>query len=42
LYRYTVAAVCVEALFSGGAAKRVVEIVSSPNAPALAADKWFA
>jgi hypothetical protein len=34
--------VCVEALFQDAAGKRVVEIVSSPNAPALPADKWFA
>ena len=40
--RDTVAAVCVEALFQDAAGKRVVEIVSSPNAPALPADKWFA
>lgn len=40
--RDTVAAVCVEALFSADASKRVVEIVSSPDAPALPAAKWFA
>ena len=40
--RDTVAAVCVEALFTDGASKRVVEIVSSPDAPALPVDKWFA
>lgn len=40
--RDTVAAVCVEALFSEAASKRVVEIVSSPSAPVLPSDKWFA
>ena len=40
--RDTVAAVCVESLFADGASKRVVEIVSSPNAPELSTDKWFA
>ena len=40
--RDTVAAVCVEALFQDAAAKRVVEVVSSPSAPVLPVDKWFA
>ena len=40
--RDTVAAVCVEALFSDKASKRVVEIVASPTAPALPPAEWFA
>lgn len=40
--RDTVAAVCVEALYQPAASDKVVEIVSSPSAPVLPADKWFA
>ena len=40
--RDTVAAVCVEALFDNKAAKRVVEIVASQDAPKIAPEKWFA
>jgi len=40
--RDTVAAVTVEALGAGGADNRVVEIVSSPTAPALPPAQWFA
>ena len=40
--RDTVAAVCVEALFAAAASERVVEIVSSPDAPVLPVETWFA
>jgi uncharacterized protein YbjT (DUF2867 family) len=40
--RDTVAAVCVQALLSDKASKRVVEIVASPDAPASAPETWFA
>eukprot|EP00227_Mantoniella_beaufortii_P003622 CAMPEP_0197613720 /NCGR_PEP_ID=MMETSP1326-20131121/59163_1 /TAXON_ID=1155430 /ORGANISM="Genus nov. species nov., Strain RCC2288" /LENGTH=269 /DNA_ID=CAMNT_0043182585 /DNA_START=304 /DNA_END=1113 /DNA_ORIENTATION=+ len=39
--RDDVAAVCVEALLDPRASNRVFEIVSSPDAPVLAVDKWF-
>jgi hypothetical protein len=34
--------VCVQALLSDKASKRVVEIVASPDAPASAPETWFA
>jgi hypothetical protein len=36
-----VASVLVAALAQPAAANKVVEIVGTPTAPALAADKWF-
>ena len=40
--RLQVAAVCVAALEHAAAADKVVEIVSSPAAPVLPEDRWFA
>jgi hypothetical protein len=36
-----VAEVCVEALIQNSGANKVVEIVASPSAPKLPAEKWF-